>query len=312
MRILITGSSGFVGRHLHPRLQEDGHEVIALRRGTGSPDGPGTVDGPSDIADIESWKGWPGGVEAVVHLAALNPARGDRNASDLKALRRANGDATAALARRAVNEGVGRIVFASTAHVHAPRGNRSIAETDPLAPVSPYAVSKGEAEAALWKALAGSGTEGCVLRPAPVYGRGARGGIGTLVALARGPAPLPLGGFGAPRSLVAADHLCAAIGACLDHPAAAGETFLVADDGPLTPAGIVAALRQGWKRRPLILPAPARLMAWAAERSGSGERWRQLATPSVIDTGHIRQLLGWRPATSTAETLRGMAAAGLI
>lgn len=312
MRILLTGASGFVGRHLQPLLQEEGHDVIALGRGIGARSTPVFVDGPQDMADIESWQDWPDGIAAIVHLAALNPLRGDASAGDQASLWRANVDATAAVARRAATEGVRRMIFASTAHVHAPRNDGSIRESDPLAPASLYARSKCEAEAAFWTALAGSHTEGCVLRPAPVYGAGARGGFGKLLALARRPLPLAIRGLGAPRSLVAVDQLCRSIALSLRHPAAAGSTFLVADDGPLTPSEIVGALRDGWGRRALILPAPVRAMAWGAAWSGRGARWKDLKTPFIVDTGHIQTRLGWQPQAGTAERLRQMAAIGLV
>lgn len=310
MRILLTGSGGFVGRHLTPRLREQGHDVVALTRGAAG-HGPGTIQGPADIADIEAWQSWPDGIEAVVHLAALNPVRKDALARDLPALRRANVEATAALARRAGREGVGRMILASTANVHAPREGL-VREGDPLAPASPYAASKAEAEAAFWGALDGTGTQGCVLRPAPVYGAGARGGFASLLGLARRNLPLPIAGLGAPRSLVAVDHLCAVIALSLEHPAAAGETFLVADNGPLTPADIVRALREGWGRRAMVLPAPVGLIGVAAGWTGRAARWRDLATPFVLDTGHLQQRLGWRPGADTAERLRRMAADGIL
>ncbi|MBB4001100.1 NAD-dependent epimerase/dehydratase family protein [Aurantimonas endophytica] len=310
MRILLTGSSGFVGRHLHPWLRARGHDVVALARGAGAP-GPDTIQGPADIADIELWRSWPSDIEAIVHLAALNPGRGDAAANDLPAIRRANVEGTAALARRAGREGVGRVVFVGTAHVHAPRDGL-IRESDPLAPANAYAISKAEAEVVFWHALAGTGTQGCVLRPAPVYGAGARGSFGTLLGLARRKLPLPLDGFGGPRSLVAVDQLCTAIALSLELSAAEGETFLVADDGPLAPADIVRALRGGWGRPAMVLPAPAAMMAIAAGWTGKAARWRELSTPFVIDTGHLQDKLGWEPGANTAERLKHMAATGVL
>ena len=35
MKILLTGSSGFIGRHIHTALEEAGHDVIAVSRKTG-------------------------------------------------------------------------------------------------------------------------------------------------------------------------------------------------------------------------------------------------------------------------------------
>ncbi len=58
MKILLTGASGFVGRHLAKELTASGHEVISVSR---SPKSAGSV----------SWNGLPGvgTVDAIIHLA---------------------------------------------------------------------------------------------------------------------------------------------------------------------------------------------------------------------------------------------------
>jgi uncharacterized protein (TIGR01777 family) len=65
MRVLVTGSNGFIGRALVPSLGNAGHEVTRLVRGTST--GPGTVSwdpatGKLDAADVD-------GMDAVIHLA---------------------------------------------------------------------------------------------------------------------------------------------------------------------------------------------------------------------------------------------------
>ncbi|MBW0147990.1 SDR family oxidoreductase [Marinobacter arenosus] len=83
MKILITGASGFIGRHVCLALTQQGHEVIALMR---SPDslatlrtfvraGAGAAERISVLAgDLETPElgltEWPAGVDCVVHLVA--------------------------------------------------------------------------------------------------------------------------------------------------------------------------------------------------------------------------------------------------
>src|SRR5690349_880242 len=56
-RVLVTGASGFLGRHLVPELRSVGYEVFEAPRATG------------DVAEGATWKQFPA-ADSVVHLAA--------------------------------------------------------------------------------------------------------------------------------------------------------------------------------------------------------------------------------------------------
>ncbi|KAB0682659.1 NAD-dependent epimerase/dehydratase family protein [Aureimonas leprariae] len=292
----MTGAGGFVGRHFMARALAAGHEAVTL---------PRRADGNGFLPD------WPDGVEGVVHLAALNPRRGDPDARNLVALRRANVEATRDLAGRAARAGVRRMVFVGSAAIHSPNGAIPVSEADAPAPRTPYALSKAEAETAFWTALAEHRgmTEGVVLRPVTVFGPGARNLTAALSRLARTPFPLPLGGLGEPRSLVWVESLCDAILLALAADGAAGGTFLVADDGPLDPAEIVAALREGAGRARRVLPAPSGLAKAAARLLGKGDAFATATGGLVVSNARARNTLGWRPAEAR-EALRAMAATG--
>jgi UDP-glucose 4-epimerase len=303
MRTLVTGSSGFVGRHLISRLIETGNNAIPLVRGPTTREG--VFAGPPDLADIAGWPSWPREIDTVFHLAALNPERGSRLAQH--ELNHANADATEALARRCVAEGVRRMVFVSTALVHPSGGVESFDESAPLAPQNPYAQSKRLAEERFWAALHGSPTEGCAVRPVPVFGPGGRGMIGALLKLARLPIPLPLRGLGGPRSIVSMANLIDALLRCAQAPEAAGRTFLVADAQPLTVAEIVGAFRRALGRSEALLPAPTPLLRGLATVAGKGDVWRALDAPFVADTTAIQKRLSWSPRVSTQTALAELA-----
>ena len=63
MRILLTGSSGFVGRRLEAALAADGHDIVVLRRG--GPGGDGVFAAPANLADIETAADWPRGIDTA-------------------------------------------------------------------------------------------------------------------------------------------------------------------------------------------------------------------------------------------------------
>lgn len=84
-RIMITGSSGFLGQALVQAAQAQGHSIVAISRGTGSKMGTGIhpvqIDlGASDAA--EGLKAALTGVEVVIHAAASFAGTADAHARD--------------------------------------------------------------------------------------------------------------------------------------------------------------------------------------------------------------------------------------
>ena len=109
MRILLTGSSGWLGQTLAPRLRAGGHEVIGLDPRP-SPDT--TVVG--SVADRATVRAAIGDfrIQAVIHAAALHKPDIERYAR--QAFIDVNVTGTLNLLEEATAQGVGRFVFTST------------------------------------------------------------------------------------------------------------------------------------------------------------------------------------------------------
>ncbi|KAA0970916.1 NAD-dependent epimerase/dehydratase family protein [Aureimonas fodinaquatilis] len=305
MRILVSGSTGFIGRKLVQRLLDDGHDVIVLLR-EDSADADPRVDVlrvPRDLSTLKRRDDWPARVDAVVHLGGLNPERGDPAMDDSLALMRANAEGTAALARISAGKGARRLIFASSANIHSMFDGKPIIEDDKPAPVDFYAASKLEAERRLRAELEDSSTEFTILRLPAVYGPGGRGAISMLERLAKSRMPLPFRSATNRRSVLALDNAVDAFVSCLTHPGAAGRTFLVADRDPVTLAELVAPVRAARGRGPGMFSMPVALLKLMARMIGRGATADRLFSTFVIDTSRIRSRIGWRPRLSTAEAL---------
>ncbi|MER0240233.1 NAD-dependent epimerase/dehydratase family protein [Fulvimarina sp. MAC8] len=301
MRILVSGASGFVGRLLVSELERAGHDVVVLAR-SGTPSNERIVV-PADLAALPvDALVERGPIDAAIHLAALNPDRSDRASQDETALLRANRDGTTALAKAAAHANISHFVFLSTANVHRP-GDAPISETSPIAPTSPYAHSKAEAEQALADVSAKTGLRLAILRPAPVYGTGGRGMIASLSRFAHSPFPVPLPTGLAPRSFLSRASLVNAILAVLGRNVSDTETYLVADKSPKTPAEIVAGIRQSLGRRSVILPVPNGLLRVAANPLGFGRTLENVQKPFTLDWSKLARETTWVPESDTIAAL---------
>ncbi|MBB3948749.1 NAD-dependent epimerase/dehydratase family protein [Aureimonas jatrophae] len=287
MRILLTGSRGFIGRHLLPFLQARGHEVVPLLRGHGA--------APDDLRAVRDWTGWPDGIEAVAHLAALNPARGAREALDDAALMAANAQGTRALASRAAGVGARVVVVASTGLVHG-LGEAPVTEAERIAPQNLYAASKLAAEAELAQSLEGGSTRGVALRLPPVFGPGGRGAIAQLRRLTRLPVPVPVPDGGR-RSVLWLGDALEAFARALEGAPTGGPYLVAADEAP-TLRDMAGAMRGG---APLALPSA--LPRLAARLLGRGETWRRVEGSLVFHDARFRRETNWRPTTSALEAL---------
>ena len=143
MKILLTGSRGYIGSVMAPMMVEAGHEVVGLdtdlyRRSTF---GPWTESVPTREKDVRAVEAADlEGFEAVVHLAALsNDPLGDLNP---RLTFEINHLASVRLARLARQAGVGRFVFASSCSNYGAAGDAPVDEESELRPVTPYGESK--------------------------------------------------------------------------------------------------------------------------------------------------------------------------
>jgi nucleoside-diphosphate-sugar epimerase len=170
MRVLVTGSHGFIGTILVPMLQSAGHEVVGLdsdlyRYCTYGEDIVDVEHIKKDIRDVE--KSDITGFDAIIHLAGLsNDMLGDLNP---KLTFEINHAASVKLAQIAKDAGVSRYIFSSSCSTYGAAGDRMLDENAVFNPVTPYAVSKVLVEKDVGK-LASSGFSPTFLRNATAYG----------------------------------------------------------------------------------------------------------------------------------------------
>lgn len=301
--VLVTGATGFLGRALVGRLAADGYAVrAAVRRDTAAwPEGVSPVV-VGDLSGSTDWAEALAGVDCVVHCAARAHVLKETAADPLTEFRRVNRDGAVALGRQAAEAGVRRLVFISSIGVNgAETRGRPFTASDEPAPHSPYAVSKHEAELGLAAIAARTSLELVTIRPPLVTGADAKGNLATLRrAVGRG-LPLPFGLVtGNRRDLVSLDVLCELIRTCIDHPDAAGRTFLVSDGRPLSTRGLLEDLAAAEGRKPRLVPAPPFLLSLLLGALGKRSLRSQLLGDLEVDISATREVLGWSPRVASS------------
>ncbi len=316
--IAVTGADGFVGRAVCRVLVAKGETVRPVSRdadcaATYRSFGLDTPE-PVIVGDIDAVTDWAealDGVDAVIHLAARVHVMDETEADPLAAFRAVNTAGTRRLARSAADAGVRRVALVSTIKVNGETttGQAPFREDDPPAPQDPYAVSKYEAEQALFETAAATGLEVVAVRPPLVYGPGAAGNLLRLMRWIERGRPLPLAGLRNRRSLIGLENLADLLTTCAVHPAAAGRVFVAADDEVRSTTDLVRELAAGLGRPARLFRFPLGLAGGVLRAVGRGAELDRLVGDLEVDATTTRRVLDWTPPQR--DGLREMAAAYL-
>jgi len=292
-RVLVTGASGFIGKTFVTALAKQG---IAVRAASRDPDAIIAASEVErvvmpDLAAPADWSDLLEGVSDVVHLAGIAHAPG---VLPDDAYHRINAEAVGALAEQATDK-IERFVFMSSVRAQAGlSAGHAITEQDVPQPTDAYGRAKLEAE----RLVEQSGVPYTILRPVVVYGRGVKGNIAALATIAKTPMPLPFGGLDNRRSLLALDNLASAVSHVLEAEAAKNETFLVADEAPISVADLVAAMREGLGRPPHLVKVPQGAVKRLLKSFGREADWERVAGSFVVDISKL-MATGWTPHVET-------------
>jgi 2-alkyl-3-oxoalkanoate reductase len=227
-RVLVTGATGCLGRHLVDDLSRDGVRIRALVRGSSQTEhleqhGVEVVRGSlNDDRDVQRAVD---GVEVVFHLGGLvvDDRADDTSAMLWNQIHRVNVEGTQRLALAAAHAGARRFVFCSSVRIFGFGNQMRWHEDDPRTPSDLYSRGKALAENTLLRTGRETGLEVVNVRPRFIYGNHDRYVLPKLVKqVSRG--WVPLVGGDAICDLVYVEDCVQALRLAAERPVA-GQSF---------------------------------------------------------------------------------------
>ncbi len=307
VRTLVTGADGFIGSHLTHALVRCGAAVTALAH-YNSFDTAGWLDDlpnaelrevrvvRGDIRDAEFVRRLTEGHEVVFHLAALIAIPFSYEAPASYAATNVQGTVNVLEAARAA--GVQRVIHTSTSEVYGTTQTGPIREDHPLVGQSPYAASKVAADMFAISFQRAYGLPVTVLRPFNTYGprQSERAVIPTVIRQALDPRcdAIRVGDLSPQRDFNFVGDTAAAFIALGAAPETCiGRIYNAGSGRMVEVAEVVETVRAlTGHSKPIIVedvrkrPAASEVMALMA------------------DSGALRGLTGWSPATPLEDGLR--------
>ena len=271
---LVTGATGFVGRHLAAHLVSTGWSVRALVRPTSDVRYLREIGVELVVGDLTSGASVAAaatGVDTLFHLAAVTAARTEAE------YRAANETGTANVvdAVLAGEPGVRRLVYLSSYAAGGPAiGGRPRSCNEPPGPLTAYGRTKlaGEREV---ERVSAAGGEVLIVRAPAVYGEGDRALLAYFRLVRARLAPVP-GGAERILHLIYAGDLALALGNAADYPTG---TYAVADPRVHRWNEVIDAIARVLERRPVRIPLPTPLVRFAAAATEGAGRLAGRAVP---------------------------------
>ena len=287
-KVLVTGGSGFIGRRVLEFGAAHGIGLVAL--GRTDPQMPGVAHRAVDLTDRERLLDAvreiaPAG---VIHLAAI----GVRGSCPLPELLRVNAVGTASLLEAVGATTAAPVVVAGSGYEYG-MSNTPLAENAPIAPATPYGISKAAAAvSAGWYARR---MPVSLLRLFNVYGSGEQPSrlLPTIVRAARDEETVPLTDCAQIRDFVHVDDVAAVFWQALANRPQPGalRVMNVGSGAPQPLRHFVDAVVEGLRARGI------------EPRLDFGARPYRDGEPMVYaaDTRRLRAVLGWEPTISLRQ-----------
>ena len=289
--ILITGSTGFVGRHLSHSLSQQGHTIYGLNRT------------PSEEEEVLkrafTWDKFGEeevrGIDTVIHLAGK--AHDLQNTSSPEKYFEINTALTIRLFTLFLKSSARDFFYFSSVKAAADRVEGALDEGHHPDPQTPYGQSKRKAEEYLLARALPEGKRVLILRPCMIHGPGNKGNLNALYKVVNKGIPYPLAAFSNRRSFLSIENLKFVVKRLVEEKTVKGGIYHLADDEPLSTSELIRIIGEASGRKVRLWSlSPAMIKKFAAlgdvfRLPLNSERLKKLTESYVVDNRKIKKAL---------------------
>jgi len=277
MKVLLTGSSGFVGQNLGPFLSKQDFEVLSL-----------SLHG--------NWQqNLPERYDTIIHLAGK--AHDTKNASSSKEYFRVNTNLTKRLFEKFLQSNARNFIYFSSVKAAADTVEGILDESAVPNPQTPYGQSKWQAEQYLNSQPVPLGKRLFILRPCMIHGPGNKGNLNLLYKVVSRGIPWPLAAFENRRSFLSIGNLQFVIKWLIKNPDISSGTYNLADDDALSTNELIRIIGEARGKRTHLWQLPPTLIKGVAAVGDklklpiNSERLKKLTENYMVDNSKIKRAL---------------------
>jgi nucleoside-diphosphate-sugar epimerase len=278
MDIIITGTSGFVGRHLADYLKKNNHQVqnLSLRN----------ADWERSV-DLKA--------EVIIHLAGK--AHDTANTSAASEYFKVNTDLSKSVFDIFLASNINDFFYFSSVKAVADTVDTVLTEEAIPVPKTPYGQSKLEAEHYILSQKPAAGKRVFIIRPCMIHGPGNKGNLNLLYKIVKKEIPYPLAAFENKRSFLSIENLNFLIQEMISHKEISSGVYNFADDESLSTNELVTLISKTVNKKSRLWKISKKLVVTIAKIGDllhlplNSERLKKMTESYVVSNDKIKKAL---------------------
>jgi nucleoside-diphosphate-sugar epimerase len=307
LKILVIGSSGFIGSNCADKLRNENINVVlgvSCIKNAHSSEPKSDYFVYGDLSKNSKINDFPKDIDIVVYCAGL--AHINPHYCDKETVQKVNVDAVKNFAEISAENGVKRFIYISSI-LATPRpatGKLYIDEYAPYNDINIYSKTKIEAEKVIREVCSRYNMSFIIFRPPLVYGKGCKGNFKRLVSLIKLKIPLPFGNFCAKKSFISIQNLSKAIHCSCIQPDLYNETFVLCDDEITSTRELLINIAESLNTRLHLFSLPIIFIRSICILMGYENEINSLSNQLTLDASMFKKKTGWRPHLSQKEGIK--------